>query len=267
MHVWTVSNQKGGVGKTTTSVSLAGLACEKNMKVLLLDVDPHGSLTSYFKHNPDFLSKGIFTLFKERKSLSVSLIESVRLPTGLDNLDLLPASTALATLERQAIGDGMGLVLSHALSLVKDQYDLAIIDCPPQLGVLMVNALAACSQLVIPVQTEHLAIQGLDRMLHTVGMLAKSRQHPLKYTVVPTMFDRRTQASISSLRLLRNGYAEHAWQQMIPIDTKLRDASKAGIVPHIYAPSSRAVLAYRALYETLIDEEHIDAREKFGAQR
>ncbi len=254
MQVWTVSNQKGGVGKTTTSVSLGGLAAEAGRRVLLIDLDPHGSLSSYFRLDPDTQENSVFTLFAERKSLSKGFVTDLIYETPYARIHLLPASTALATLERQSIGDGMGLVLAKALGLVAAQYDLVVIDCPPQLGVLMVNALAACDELVIPVQTEFLAIKGLERILHTLKMLSRSRKRELSYIVVPTMYDRRTQASVSSLRAIRNDYGEHVWPGKIPIDTKFRDASKAGVPPNLFEKDSRGVVAYRSLFNYLCEQ-------------
>ncbi len=248
MQVWTVANQKGGVGKTTTTVSLGGLAAEQGLRVLVVDLDPHGSLTSYFGHDPDWMDHSSFTLFQNIKTVTRSKVMELVCPTPFDHLHLLPASASLATLERQAISkDGMGLVIRKALASVAESYDLAIIDCPPQLGVLLINALAACEKLLIPVQTEFLALKGLERMLHTLSMLQRSRSSELPYLIVPTMFDRRTQASISSLRALRNGYGENVWPGKISVDTRFRDASKAGIPPHLFAPESRGVEGYRSL--------------------
>ena len=248
MLIWTVANQKGGVGKTTTTVALGGLCAEQGKRVLLLDMDPHGSLTSYFKYEPDKVESSTFDLFQNRAQLSYESVRSTILPSGYANLDIIPSSMALATLERQAIGaDGMGLVVGRALALLKDDYDVVLLDCPPLLGVLMINALAACQRLLVPVQTEFLALKGLERMTQTLQMMAKSRKHPLEYCIVPTMFDRRTQASISSLRQIRNNYGELVWPGRIPIDTKLRDASKAGIPPNLFQPDSRAVESYRSL--------------------
>jgi chromosome partitioning protein len=256
LQVLTIANQKGGVGKTTTTVSLGGLSAEKGDRVLLLDLDPHGSLSSYFKQDPDTLELSAFTLFQERKSLTADVVNSCILPTGFENISLIPASTALATLERQAIGqDGMGLVITKALSRVFDDYDRVFIDCPPLLGVLMINALAACQELIVPVQTEFLALKGLERMTHTLEMLSKSRKKPLQYIIVPTMFDRRTQASVGSLRVIRNTYSDKVWPGKIPVDTKLRDASKAGVPPHLYDAGSRAVDAYRSLLKWQINQE------------
>ncbi|TVZ38621.1 chromosome partitioning protein [Alteromonadaceae bacterium 2753L.S.0a.02] len=251
MQVWTVANQKGGVGKTTTSVALGGLAAEAGERVLLVDLDPHGSMTCYFRQNPDELTESAFTLFENATSISHNLVEKIIIPTPFANMHLLPASTGLATLERRAVGGGMGLVLSKTLSRVFDDYDLAIIDCPPQLGVLMVNAIAACTQLIIPVQTEFLAIKGLERILHTLAMMSKSRRQELHYHIVPTMYDRRTQASVTSLRTIRNKFGERVWAGKIPIDTRLRDASKAGVPPHLFDNSTRGITAYRSLIDHL----------------
>lgn len=252
MQIWAVANQKGGVGKTTTAVALGGLAAAAGRRVLLMDLDPHGSLTCYFRLDPESLSGSTFTLFQERKNLSASLVGQLVVTTAYSRLSLLPATTGLATLERQAIGsDGMGLVMSRALAQVWEDFDLTILDCPPQLGVLMVNALAACQRLIIPVQTEFLALKGLERMVHTLRMMQKSRNRPLPFTVVPTLFDRRTQASVSSLRTLRNTYGELVWPGHIPVDTRLRDASKAGVPPHLFSADSRGVEAYASLLHFL----------------
>lgn len=252
MRVLTIANQKGGVGKTTTTVALGGLVAEQGHRVLLLDLDPHGSLSSYFRQDPDTIERSTFTLFQARNNLSSALVKSLIQSTAFSNIDILPSATALATLERQAIGqDGMGLVLARSLAQVYDDYDLAVIDTPPLLGVLMVNALAACQHLVIPVQTEFLALKGLERMVNTLSMMGKSRKKALEYSIVPVMYDRRTQASVTSLRTIRNSYPDQAWAGHVPVDTKFRDASKAGMPPHVFDPTTRGVEAYRSLYKWL----------------
>lgn len=251
MQIWTVANQKGGVGKTTTAVALAGLAQESGLRVLLVDLDPQGSMTSYFKYDPDTTQSSTFTLFVNESAISFEMVSGLLVSTQC-NITLLPSSTALATLERKAIGGGMGLVIKKALQTQLNTFDLAIIDCPPQLGVLMVNALAACGQLIVPVQTEFLAIKGLERMMSTLKMLRKSRQYQLPFTIVPTMFDRRTQASNASLRAIRNGFGASVWPGKIPIDTRLRDSSRLGIPPHQCDSNSRGVTAYRSLYKVLL---------------
>lgn len=257
MKVWTVANQKGGVGKTTTAVSLGGLLASWGFRTLLMDIDPHGSLTSYFRFDPDATEESSYSLFQaaaEKRRVAPSTLLK---PTGVEGLQLLPASVALATLDRQAGRmEGMGLVLKKALETLSDDFDYVLIDCPPMLGILMVNALAACEHLLIPVQTEFLALKGLDRMLHTLGMILKARVEPLDYTIVPTMFDRRTRASVDSLRVLKEQYSAHLWERIIPIDTNFREASRAGIPLTVYDPRSRGIVAYASLLESLQGDGH-----------
>jgi chromosome partitioning protein len=132
------------------------------------------------------------------------------LSTSDERISLLPSSTALATLERQSPGQsGLGLVIAKSLAQLWQDFDYAVIDSPPLLGVLMVNALAASQQLVIPVQTEHLAVKGLERMVNTLAMINRSRKQALPFSIVPTLFDRRTQASLGTLRVLRDKFPRH----------------------------------------------------------
>jgi len=253
MRVWAISNQKGGVGKTTTAVTLAGLLASKSYRVLLVDLDPHGSLSSYFRLNPDELGFSVYNLFQDAVAKRKPSPEAHIVKTAFEGIDLLPASTALATIERLAGVGGMGLVMANSLATVSGRYDYVLMDSPPTLGALMVNALAACTQLVVPVLSEFLAVQGLDRMLNTLDMIGRSRKLTLPYTIVPTLFDRRTRASMETLEQLKHRYGDRVWSSEIPIDTRLREASQAGVPPSLYAPSSRAVLAYTDLLEHLLE--------------
>lgn len=136
--------------------------------------------------------------------------------------------------------------------MVAEHYDYTIIDCPPLLGVLMINALAACECLIVPVQTEFLAIKGLERMLKTVSMVYKNSSRNPPTVVIPTMFDRRTRASVDSLRHLRNQFPEPIWRSVIPVDTKFRDASQTHLVPSAFSRDSRGVSAYRQLLKDIL---------------
>lgn len=253
MRIWAVANQKGGVGKTTSVVTLGGLLAQSGKRVLVVDLDPHGSLTSWFGYDPDTISQSVFNLFQHEGKVPEGLPGQLVADTGCPGLSLMPASTALATLERKMVGvGGMGLIISRALAQLWDDFDYVLLDNTPSLGVLMVNALAAAQHLVIPVQTEFLAIKGLERMLHTLQMIMRSQKNQLSYTIVPTLYDRRTQASVKSLNMLRKSYPDTLWRFSIPVDTKFRDASQQGVIPSIVDPDTHGVRAYRHLLEDLL---------------
>lgn len=266
MRVWSIANQKGGVGKTTTTVTLGGLLAEQGHKVLLIDLDPHGSLTSYFGYDPDSLAHSSYQIFQTEEQISAQEMLALTVTTSVPGLTLIPTTPALATVERQMTGkDGMGLRIYRAMQAIKGTFDYILLDCPPVLGVLMINALAACEQLICPVQTEFLALKGLERMTRTLQMVQKARPQELAITIVPTMFDRRTQASVTSLNSLRKYYPEQLWRSAIPVDTRLRDASKKGVIPSMYDADSRAVRAYRQLLSHLLHEEKQEGSGKLRA--
>ncbi|HFQ14598.1 MAG TPA: ParA family protein [Gammaproteobacteria bacterium] len=254
MKIWAVANQKGGVGKTTTAVNLAGHLVRQGLRVLLVDMDPHGSMSAYFGLDPDSQEISVYQLFQgQGLNPGIPAFEVLH-DTGIDGLQLLPSSTALATLDRQlGSQEGKGLVMKQALAQLEQQFDYALLDCPPLLGILMVNALAACEHLLLPVQTEFLAIKGLERMMRTLKMIRRARSNTFEYTIVPTMFDRRTRAAFDSLRTLREQYGNDLWESVIPVDTKFREASKKGLPLSIMMPSARGAKAYEALLHTLLE--------------
>lgn len=248
MKIWAVANQKGGVGKTTTAISIAGQLAEAGHRTLLVDIDPHGSLTSYLGHNPEDEAANVFALFTGDESDIRNTIHA----TGIERLAILPASTALATLDRRmGTRPGMGLILKRHLESVSDQYEYVIIDCPPMLGVLMVNALAACDLLLVPVQSEYLALKGLERMVRTINMINHSRKNELPYVIVPTMYDKRTRVSPQALSRMHQHYGTNLWNSVIPVDTKFREASLKGLPINYIAGKSRGLEAYSNLVSYL----------------
>ncbi|KGK17590.1 cobalamin biosynthesis protein CobQ [Vibrio navarrensis] len=247
MIVWSVANQKGGVGKTTTTVTLAGLLSKKGHSVLLVDTDPHASLTTYLGFDPDGVSSSLFDLF-QLKEFSRESVRPLVMKTDIEGIDIIPAHMSLATLDR-VMGNrsGMGLILKRALMALSKEYDYVLIDCPPILGVMMVNALAASDRILIPVQTEFLAMKGLERMIRTLTIMQKSRRDPFKVTIVPTMYDKRTKASLQTLTQLKKDYPDKVWTSAVPIDTKFRDASLKRLPASHFADGSRGVFAYKQL--------------------
>ncbi|WBA08059.1 ParA family protein [Salinivibrio kushneri] len=247
MIVWSIANQKGGVGKTTTTVTLAGLISERKKRVLLVDTDPHASLSTYLNFDSEQLPASLFDLF-QLQTVNKETVNPLIVKTQFENMDLIPAHMSLATLDR-VMGNrgGMGLVLKKALDALADDYDYVLIDCPPILGVMMVNALAASHRVLIPVQTEFLAMKGLERMMRTLQIMQKSRSSNFNLTIIPTMYDKRTRASLETLQELKIRYSDQVWASAVPIDTKFRDASLKHMPASFYAKNCRGVFAYKTL--------------------
>lgn len=256
MTLRAIANQKGGVGKTTTAVTLAGLMLEQGRRQLLVDLDPHASLTSYLGQDPERVTGGAYVLF--RQAAEGQAVEPGEHIIGIQSagFDLLPASPALATVERRfGSSPGMGRVMARALAELACNYDDIWIDCPPTLGVLMVNALAACEHLIIPVQTEFLALKGLERMFASLALVERSRETSIPRLVLPTLFDRRTRASVDALQALRLRYRDYLWEEPVPVDTRFRYASEQGRPLSQLQSNSRGVAAYRNLAAHLLGYE------------
>ncbi len=223
MHVWAIANQKGGVGKTTTSLLLGRLLAARGQRVLLVDLDPHASLTRAFGIPAEPNPSGTLDLFEMPQKSVAEVVHS----TPITGLHLLPAQAGMATLERRsASAPGLGLALGRGLASAAKDYDFALLDCPPTLGLLMVNALAAADLLIVPTQTEPLGVHGMESMLKTALMIGRSRGKPLPTRILPTLFDRRTRACTETFEHLREQHAERTWVQAVPLDTRLRDAAE-----------------------------------------
>ena len=167
------------------------------------------------------------------------------------NLSILSASAALGSLDRKASSiQGMGLRLKEFFATVADDYDVVIVDTPPAQGVLLINALACSDLIIVPVQAEHLAINGLDQMVRLLDRVSQSLKCTLNTWVVPTMVDKRTHACKQALLDIRTGYRELVWSGYVPIDTQLREATRSGLPPSWFNGSARAVM----VYESLVDD-------------
>jgi chromosome partitioning protein len=252
MQTWAIANQKGGVGKTTTTLCLARGLVDAGYRVLLVDLDPHASLSHAFGIPTDPPVRGSYELFTD----ATQMLSRLARPTPVDRLQLCPAQPALATLERRGASQpGLGLALGRALHAARDIYDYALLDCPPQLGLLMVNALAAADRLVSPTQTDPLALHGLRDMLRTADMVERSRRRPLPRAIIPTLHDKRTRSGQHSLEQLREAYGEHVSPDPIPVDTRLRDAAAVATGATL---ASRGADAYREALQWLLDPISIE---------
>jgi chromosome partitioning protein len=242
MQTWAIANQKGGVGKTTTTLCLGRQLADSGARVLLVDLDPHASLSHPFKVQEYPPPAGSHDLFNQHGQADARPITALARDTDIAGLQIVPAQPALATLERRgATQPGLGLALGRALHDARRHYDFALLDCPPTLGLLMVNALAAADSLIAPTQTDPLALHGLEDMLRTADMVERSRRRVLARQIIHTLHDKRTRSGVQSLELLRERHGANVWPGVVPMDTRLRDAEAltAATLPH-----SRGTEAY-----------------------
>ncbi len=256
MLVWSIASQKGGVGKTTTVASLAGWLQQEHLRVLVIDTDPHASLTGYLGFEDEGLDHNLYDLYAARTLDRDSVLKSIT-HTRFPGIDIIASTMTLATVDRQLSGrQGVGRILAKALDLISDVYDVALIDCPPVLGALMVNALVASSMILVPTQTEFLALKGLEGMVRTFRIMRNADPScSINFIVVPTMFDKRTKASNNSLEYLKSHYHTNLWQGFIPIDTLFRESSQRGLPIPLMDAQCRGAQAYRGLLLELLGRE------------
>jgi len=253
MRTWTVANQKGGVGKTTTTLALGSRLARRGFRVLLLDLDPHASLTQSLGLPAEPAPRGVLDLFDEQPPAICDLLQT----TPLDSLQLVPGQPGLATLERRAgARPGLGRALGRALDGIRRDYDYALLDCPPTLGLLMVNALAAADRLIVPTQTEPLALFGLEGISRTAAMVGRSRSRPLPVSILPTLFDRRTRIAIDTLAAMRGRFEGQVWSEAVPVDTRLRDMQHL-LGPEPNEAGSRGLASYARALDWLLASDHL----------
>lgn len=252
--IFTISNQKGGVGKTTTSLNLTAYLAAAGKKVLLIDLDPQANLTSGLgmSKQPDGSDNSrvtIYDIILGKAELGAGIMH-----TAHENLDLVPASIDLAGAEVELVGAlSRETILKSALEAYKDKYDYIFIDCPPSLGILPINAFVASDFIMIPVQCEYFALEGLSQLLNTVKLVKSRLNQKLDVGgVILTMFDTRTNLSKQVADEIRSFFKGKVMEQAIPRNIKLAESPSFGKTIMAYDATSSGALAYQALAEEFL---------------
>ena len=247
-----VANQKVGVGKTTTSINLAACLAEKGKKVLAVDMDPQGNLTSGLGVDKDSVEKSIYELIIGEVDIKEVINKEV-----LENLDIIPTSIDLSAAEIELIGvDDKEYILRNAIDQVKDQYDFVIIDCPPSLSMLTINAMTTADSVIVPIQCEYYALEGLSQLIHTVELVKDRLNSKLEIEgVVFTMYDARTNLSLQVVENVKDNLQQNIYKTIIPRNIRLAEAPSYGLPINKYDPKSTGAESYMRLADEVIERE------------
>ena len=247
-----IANQKGGVGKTTTSINLSSCIAAKGKKVLVVDIDPQGNTTSGYGIEKNDLDNTIYELMLGDCSIEDCIIKDV-----IENISILPSNVNLAAAEIELIGvDKKEYILKNEIDWIKDRYDYIIIDCPPSLSLLTVNAMTTADSVLVPIQCEYYALEGLSQLIHTVN-LVKERLNPnLEMEgVVFTLYDSRTNLSAQVVENVKSHLNQKVYRTVIPRNIRLAEEPSYGQPINIYDPKSAGAESYLALAEEVIDRK------------
>jgi chromosome partitioning protein len=241
------------VGKTTTTLTLGAALSSMGSRVLIMDLDPHACASVHLRFYPEHQEFTVYDIFHTEPGEWDGLWSRLRLKGEGLAFDFVASNIRLSELEMDLKGrQGRGAILRTCLARVADDYDYVVLDCPPHIGVLLVNALVASDLLIIPIQTDFLALHGLKLLFDTVRMLNRVLPAPIEYRALATMYDRRASACNRVLRLLRRKLGERMFEAVVDMDTKFREASAQGKVIFDVAPKGRGATEYMELAREIV---------------
>lgn len=246
-----IANQKGGVGKSTTAINLAACLAEKEQKVLIVDIDPQGNATSGLGVSKDDVENTIYQVMLGTISADDAIQKDV-----FDNLDVLPSNVNLAGAEVELIDvENREYILKNILYDIKDRYDYIVLDCPPSLSMLTVNAMTAADTVLVPIQCEYYALEGLTQLIHTINLVKRKLNPELELEgVVFTMYDARTNLSLQVVENVKENLGQNIYKTIIPRNVRLAEAPSHGLPINIYDSKSAGAESYRLLAEEVMNQ-------------
>lgn len=249
-----IANQKGGVGKTTTTINLSACLAESGKKVLTIDTDPQGNTTSGLGVEKEEIDNTIYELMLDECTIRECIVK-----TEIDNLDLIPSNVNLAGAEIELLGiEEKEYILKNAVDYVKEDYDYIVIDCPPSLNMLTINAMTTANTVLVPIQCEYYALEGLSQLIHTIDLVQQRLNPVLKMEgVVFTMYDARTNLSLQVVENVKNNLNTTIYKTIIPRSVRLAEAPSHGLPINKYDSRSTGAESYRMLAKEVMNRKDI----------